>query len=106
MNDLERKILNILCRHSFDWCSGHIPYPSTKLSKDLGVSLYKVRKSLKVLKGLGYIESHRYCYKGEPHCQLMNGYLVTDKVVGIPEYEQAKLEEEKFIADLFNEDKT
>lgn len=102
MTDLERKILGILCRHSLDWCMGWVPYPSTTISKQLDVSLYKVRKALKVLKEMGYIESHSRCYMGEDHNVIMNGYLVTDKVIGTPEYEQAKVEEEKFIETLFN----
>lgn len=102
MTDLERKILTILCKHSFDWLSGHIPYPSTDLSKELNESLYKVRKALKILKGLGYVESFSYCHMTEDRNYLMNGYRITKNAVNTQEYIKVKSEQENNINNLFN----
>lgn len=89
-------ILYKLCRHCVDVMGGYYPMPSTLLSKDTGLSLYKTRKELKALKNLGLVISDRYCVVGEDKNYLLNGYTITEKAKDTEEYKTA-YEEEKVI---------
>ena len=90
MEELEKKVLYVLCCHCLDVYCGYLPLPSTLIAKDLDISLYKARKTLTALKGYGYIESFCSCEKDEEGNHVLRGYRITAKAKNTEEYKQAE----------------
>lgn len=85
-------VLFYLCQHCVS-LHGYIPYPSTCLSRALGISLYKTRKELKLLKQQGLVISDHYCAVAEDGNYIVNGYTITKAAESTPEYQKAYAEE-------------
>ena len=100
MND----VLYCLCFHCVSIMDGWFPFPSTILSKQCGLSLYKTRKILKELKAQGLVDSLHYCYVGEDRNVLVNGYTITPKAKETEEYRAAYNYEREICKKCFNID--
>ena len=98
------EVLYRLCRHCLNIMDGWIPYPSTCLSRNLEMSLYKTRKELKRLKEQGYVISDRYVEVGEDRNIIVNGFTITKKARETEEYKKAYEEERQLLKECFNFD--
>ena len=94
-------VLYHLCRHNVSIMDGWLPYPSTSLSKICGLSLYKTRKELKVLKENGLVESDIECICNDEGNYILRGYTVTKKAEETEEYKKAFAEERKICKEIF-----
>ena len=90
MEELEKKVLYMLCCHCLDTYCGYLPLPSTLISKDLNISLYRARKILSALKGYGYIESFCYSETDEEGNHILRGYRITNNAKKTEEYKKAE----------------
>lgn len=88
------EILYQICRNDLFLMDWH-PYPSTLISKRVGMSLCKTRKELKKLKEQGLIKSVIYSEVDEEQNYIFRGYESTEKAKSTEEYKKAYLEEEK-----------
>ena len=101
MNELESKILQIYCKHNFNWLCGYIPLPSTVIQSELNVSLYKVRKAIKTLKDEGYLKSETYVDKNDYGNIIVRGYIITEQAKETEIYKQCERDEDNFIKELY-----
>ena len=90
MEELEKKVLYILCCHCLNVYCGYLPMPSTLIAKELNISLYKSRKALSALKSYGYVESFCSCEKDDDGNHVLRGYRITDNAKKTEEYSQAE----------------
>lgn len=99
------KIFSILCRHCCSIMDGWIPLPSTIIHWQLpDLSLYMVRKYLKMLKNDGLITSDLYVDQGDDRPILVRGYIITEKGKDTEAYKQAYNAERALCLECFNFD--
>lgn len=103
MSDKEQ-IFSTLCMHHCSIMDGWVPYPSTVLSKQLGISLYKTRKYLKELKTEGLIDSDIYIENGWDKPIIVRGYVVTKMGRLTETFENAYQKERELCKECFGID--
>ena len=103
MKELKKDVLMILIRITGDIMPGAEIIPSTYIARLLKKPIRNVRKALKELEKEGFI---RYGYEGgwndysaRPYCTW--GYCITKKAVELPEYKEAKKQEEELIREIW-----
>ncbi|WP_305084794.1 hypothetical protein [uncultured Dubosiella sp.] len=98
------EVLYKLCRHCVGVMDGWHPYPSTALSKNCGLSLYRTRKELKKLKEQGLVVSDMEFLSDEDGNYIIRGYTITEKAKQTEEYLKAWEEEKMLCAVVFGFD--
>ena len=100
---LKQEVLMVLIRVSVDIMPGAEIIPSTYIARLLKKPIRDVRKVLKELEKEGFI---KYGYEGgwneyseRPFCVW--GYCITKKAMELPEYEEAKRQEEELIREIW-----
>ena len=100
---LKQEVLMVLIRVSVDIMPGAEIIPSTYIARLLKKPIRGVRKVLKELEKEGFI---KYGYEGgwneyseRPFCVW--GYCITKKAMELPEYEEAKRQEEELIQEIW-----
>ena len=104
MND-KAKIFSILCRHCCSIMDGWVPYPSTIIHEHIpSITLYDVRKHLKLLKQEGLIDSVLWVDQGDERPILIRGWTVTEKGRKTNEYHLAHELERSICKECFDYD--
>lgn len=99
------EILLKLCRHNVSIMDGWHPFPATCISRELGISIGKVRYHLKKLKEKGLVESvceGGMTEDGEVYC--LHGWHITDKAKETSEYKEAARKERDICMKCFGWD--
>lgn len=101
----ESNILYHLCRYCVGIMDSWHPYPSTELSKNTGLTLYRTRKALKKLKEIGLVYSfHEGGQDDEGRAFCYHGYGVTKAAESTEEYKRAYEEERRLCLEVFGMD--
>lgn len=106
MEELEKKVLEYLCKSEVDVMNKGFPMPSKSLSRLLNLSLYKTRKALKLLKDKGlvvFVYDSDYDDMSERRYSIW-GYLLTELGKQTDEYRQAEEREYQLIDEMLNEE--
>ena len=100
---LKKDVLMILIRIAVDIMPGAEIIPSTYIAKLLKQPIRAVRKALKELESEGLVrhghEGGWNEYSERPFC--IWGYCITQKAMELPEYEEAKKQEEELIRKIW-----
>lgn len=100
---LKKEVLMVLIRVSVDIMPGAEIIPSTYIAKLLKQPIRDIRKVLKELESEGLIvyghEGGWNEYSERPYC--IWGYCITTKAMELPEYEEAKKQEEEIIREIW-----
>lgn len=97
-------VLYKLCCHAVMITPDYYPLPSTILSMQCKLSLYKTRKELNKLKEDGLVISCVECLVAEYGNYIMRGYKITKKAEKTIEYKKAYEEERKIVKEIFGFD--
>ena len=100
---LKKEVLITLIGVAVDIMPGAEIIPSTYIAKHLKQPIRDIRKALKELESEGFV---RYGHEGgwneyseRPFC--IWGYRITKKAMELPEYEEAKKQEEELIRKIW-----
>lgn len=100
---LKKEVLMVLIRTAVDIMPGAEIIPSTYIAKLLKQPIRDIRKALKELESDGLVryghEGGWNEYKEAPYCVW--GYCITQKAMELPEYEEAKKQEEELIREIW-----
>lgn len=101
--DLKKEVLMVLIRTAVDIMPGAEIIPSTCVAKLLKQPIRDIRKALKELENEGLVsyghEGGWNEYREAPYC--IWGYRITSKAMELPEYEEAKKQEEELIREIW-----
>ena len=100
---LKKEVLMVLIRIAVDIMPGAEIIPSTYIAKLLKRPIRDIRKALKELESEGLVkyghEGGWNEYSEMPYCVW--GYCITKKAMELPEYEEAKRQEEEMIREIW-----
>lgn len=103
MTELKKEVLMVLIRVAVDIMPGAEIIPSTYIAKLLKQPTRDIRKALKELENDGLVsyghEGGWNEYSERPYC--IWGYRITEKTMELPEYEEAKKQEEELIREIW-----